>query len=83
MRQHGGKIKEKSMDENEMLSFINDLRQASNNKKLSNILKCIYDNAPESVYYAMDWNDRQHYYETEYNDLVKETVKELEWLMGE
>ena len=63
------------MDDSTLI-FIYDLSKTVNNNKLKQILKTIYDCAPDLGY--MDWNDREDYYENEYDGVLKDAAKELE-----
>ena len=58
------------------LKFIEDLARRTKDKRIKKVLKIVSENAPDFGY--MDWNDRQDFYENEYDDLLSETIKELE-----
>ena len=62
--------------------FIESLIRETENEKLKKIMKCIYNSSPSENFAYGDWNDRQDFMENEYDDLVKETVNELEEIMG-
>ena len=63
------------------LDFINGLIAKTKNKKLSKILKCIRDFSPSEDLGYGDWNDRQDFYENEYDSLVSDALKKLEKLV--
>ena len=60
---------------NEM-EYLEGLVRYAKNKKVKEILNVIIDSIPDFGY--MDYNDREYFYETEYEDLIDETLNKLE-----
>ena len=61
------------MDE---IEYLEGLVRYAKNKKIKEILKVIVDSIPNFGY--MDYNDREYFFETEYDDLIDETLNKLE-----
>ena len=64
------------------MEFIESLIRETNDKRLKKILQCIIWSSPSDDFAYGDWNDRQDFMENEYDDLVKETINELEKIIG-
>jgi len=60
---------------NEM-EYLEGLVRFAENKKVKEILNVIVDSIPAFGY--MDYNDREDFFETEYDDLIDETLNKLE-----
>ena len=63
------------------MEFIESLIRETKNKRLKKILNYITSSSPSDDFAYGDWNDRQDFMENEYDDLVRETVNELEKIM--
>lgn len=63
---------------NEM-EYLESLVRYAKNKKIKEILNVIVDSIPDYSY--MDYNDREYFYEIEYEDLIDETLNKLEELI--
>ena len=60
------------------MEFIESLIRGTKDKQLKKILKCIISSSPSDDFAYGDWNDREDFMENEYDDLVRDTVVELE-----
>ena len=70
------------MDEDDTLKFLEDLEKETTNKKLRNLLHCLISSSPSLDLAYGDWNDREYFYAEEYGELVEDTARELENIMG-
>lgn len=70
------------MDGDDTLLFLKDLEREVTNKKLRNLLHYLISSSPSLDLAYGDWHDRQYFYTEEYDELVEDTARELENIMG-